>query len=59
MIEKIKSKIFNEQIELPAKNNKYYLNCCKKLVEICEGLIKRNKLLSQQLEKIKSMRIIN
>ena len=59
MIEKIKSKIFKEQIELPAKNNKYYLNCCKKLVEICESLIKRNKLLSQQLEKIKSMRIIN
>ena len=59
MIEKIKSKIFKEQIELPAKNNKYYLNCCKKLVGICESLIKRNKLLSQQLEKIKSMRIIN
>ena len=59
MIEKIKSKIFNEQIELPAKNNKYYLNCCKKLVGICESLIKRNKLLSQQLQEIKSTRIIN
>jgi len=59
MIDKIKSKIFNEQIELPAKNKKYYLDCCKKLIGVCESLIKRNKQLSQQLEEIKSMRIIN
>ena len=53
------SEEFKTKIKFPVRDEKFYLNCCKMLVRVCENLIKRNKLFSQQLQKIKSQRSTN